>query len=304
MPKRKARLILCSGKGGVGKSTVASAIATYFAEQGKRTLIVSSDPVQALTRIFKKSIGDKVTKLGSNLEAVEIDIEKIAKKVETEYKKIFVDAIASWLDEETAKSLPLEILSGVDDLLAIDRIRHFVEGEYDVVIWDTSPTGRTLRLLGLSKKMSEAFAKKFRTIYKLLHPWQTLKVFFGGPKPKLLAAFENLGKMVENTERMLSDARTELILVLNPEKLSILEGKQLREAAEEHNITVKRAIINKMILPCKCKFCSMKQKEQIENLKLIKREYSDLKLLTMPYLPYEILSKERVREYAHKLFAD
>jgi arsenite-transporting ATPase len=304
MPKRKAKLILCSGKGGVGKSTVASAVATYFAGMGKRTLIVSSDPVQALSRIFKKPIGDRITKLGPHLEAVEIDIDKIAKKVESEYKKIFVDALASWVDEETAKSLPLEILSGVDELLALDRIRHFVESDYEVVVWDTSPTGRTLRLLGLSKKMSDAFAKKFGFYFKLLHPWQTLKSFFGGSKPKLLGAFESLGKMVEHTEQMLADAHTELVLILNPEKLSILEGKQLREAAEEHNITVKRAVVNKMLLPCSCKFCSQKRKEEEENMELIKREYSDLKLLTMPYLPYEILSKERVKEYTEKLFAD
>jgi arsenite-transporting ATPase len=306
MPKRKAKLILCSGKGGVGKSTVASAIATYFAGSGKRTLIVSSDPVQALSRIFKKPIGDKVTKLGSKLEAVEIDVDKIAKRVESEYKKIFVDALASWLDEETAKSLPLEILSGVDELLALDRIRHFVEGGYEVVVWDTSPTGRTLRLLGLSKKMSDVFVKKFGFYFKLLHPWQTLKSFITGSKhkPKLTAAFENLGRITLKIEEMLADARTELILVINPERLSILEAKQLREAAEEHNIAVKRVIINKMLLPCNCKFCSEKRKEEEENLELIKQEYQDLKLLTMPYLPYEILSMQRVKEYAERLFAD
>lgn len=304
MPRRRARLVLCSGKGGVGKSTVASAIATYFAESGKRTLLVSSDPVQALSRIFNRPIGDKITTLSRKLDAVEIDIEKLARKVEAEYKKIFVDALASWLDEETAKSLPLEILTGVDELLALDRIRHFVEGGYDAVVWDTSPTGHTLRLLGLSKKVSEAFARKFRVYYKLLHPLQTLRSIFGGPQPKLLTAFEDLGKLVVKTEHMLSDTRTELILILNPEKLSILEGKQLREAADEHGITVKRAVVNKILLPCNCKFCSMKRKEQEENLELIKREYSDLKLLTMPYLHYEILSKKHVQDYAKKLFGD
>jgi arsenite-transporting ATPase len=290
----------------VGKSTVASAIATYFAGSGKRTLIVSSDPVQALSRIFKRPIGDKVTRLGSKLEAVEIDVDKIAKRVESDYKKIFVDALASWLDEETAKNLPLEILSGVDELLALDRIRHFVERGYEVVVWDTSPTGRTLRLLGLSKKMSDVFVKKFGLYFKLLHPWQTLKSFFSGAKrkPRLMVAFENLGKIVVKIEEMLADARTELILVINPERLAILEAKQLREAAEEHNIAVKRVIINKMLLPCDCKFCSKKRKEEEENLEFIKREYRDLKLLTMPYLPYEILSRERVEEYAKKLFAD
>lgn len=305
MARRKTRLILCSGKGGVGKSTVASAIATYFAEKGKRTLIVSSDPVQALSRIFGRKIGDQIARVGTNLEALEIDVDKIAKKVEIEYKKLFVNAVASWLDEQTAKSLPLEILSGVNELLALDRIRSLVEsGKYDVVVWDTAPTAHTLRLLGLSKRMSEVFTKRFGWIYKLIHPLQTLKSVIIGRKPKLLAGLESLGKTVTRVEQMLADPKTELILVLNPEKLSIFEGKQLREAAETHGITVKRAVINKMLLPCKCKFCSMKRREQEENLKIIKKEYSDLKLLMMPYLPYEILSKEKVKEYAHKLFSE
>jgi arsenite-transporting ATPase len=306
MPERKAKLILCSGKGGVGKSTVASAIAIYFAGTGKKTLLVSSDPVQALTRIFKKQIGDKITRLHPNLDAVEIDINKIAKKVETEYRKIFVDAMASWLDEDLAKSLPLEMLSGVDELLALDRIRRYVEGDYNVVVWDTSPTSLTLRLLGLSKKMSDVFTNKLAVYYKLLHPLQTMRSVLGGSKkqPKIINVFDKLGKTVTRIENMLADAHTELILIINPEKLSILEGKQLREAAEGYNITVKRAVINKMILPCKCQFCSMKNKEQDENMKLIKHEYGDLKTMTMPYLPHEVLSKERVLEYAQKLFKD
>ncbi|MEW6222388.1 MAG: ArsA family ATPase [Candidatus Hadarchaeota archaeon] len=304
MPKRKARLILCSGKGGVGKSTVASAIATYFSETGKKTLLVSSDPVQALSRIFNKKVGNKITKITKNLDAMEIDVEKIATKVETEYKDVLADALSSWLDEETAKSLPLHILSGADELLALDKIRRLVDDEHEVVVWDTSPTTHTLRLLGLSKKLSEAFHGKFAALYKLAHPLQAIRAAFGGPEPQLLKAVENLGRTVEKVEKMLADSQTELILVMNPEQLSIFEAKQLKEAAEAHHITVKRAVVNKMLLPCKCNFCTMKRKEQEENLDLIKQEYNDLKLLVMPFMPYEILREKRVREYARELFKD
>lgn len=156
----------------------------------------------------------------------------------------------------------------------------------------------------LSKKLSEAFSGKFGFLFKLAHPIQTIKAALGGPKPKLWVAIENLKKTVENVEKTMADPRTELVLVVNPEKLSVFEGKQLREAAEAHKIIVKRAVINKMLLPCGCKFCSMKRKEQEENLAIIKKEFSDLKLIQMPYLPYEVLSLGRVREYAKKLFAE
>lgn len=301
--KRRARLILCSGKGGTGKSTVAAAIAMNFSGKGEKTLLVSSDPTRSLSGIFNRQIGGNVARLGKNLQAIELDIDKIAKKVEQEYRRIFLDALASWLDEEITKELPLEMISGVDELFALDKIRRFVGQDYDVVVWDTSPTGHTLRLLSLSKKMSVAMSHSLGLYVKLMHPLQTLKSWIGREgEPKILKAFKKLGRITSDIEEMFADSRTELILVLNPERLSINEGKQLREAAERYNITIKRAVVNKMLTPCKCRFCELKRREQQKNLATIQEEYGDLKLLMMPYLPYEIITRERVQEYADKLF--
>ena len=301
--KRRARLILCSGKGGTGKSTVAAAVATHFADEGHKTLLVSSDPTRSLSGIFNKEIGGKLTKLGRDLYAQELDVDKIAKRVEQEYRKIFVDALASWLDEDIMKDLPLEMISGVDELFALDKIRHFVGQDYDTVVWDTSPTAHTLRLLSLSKKVSAAMSRGLSLYVKLAHPLQTLRLWLKGRRePKIIEAFKGLGETTVKIEKMMADGRTELILVLNPELLSINEGKQLREAAERYNVTIKRAVVNKMITPCKCRFCELKRKEQQKNLALIEEEYSDLKLLTVPYLPHEIITMERVKEYAKELF--
>lgn len=303
--KRRARLILCSGKGGTGKSTVAAAIATHFSSRGQKTLLISSDPTRSLSGIFNREIGGKGRRLGRNLQAVEIDIEKITKKVEQEYRKIFIEALTSWLDEEIARDLPLEMISGVDELFALDKIRHFVERDYDVVVWDTSPTGHTLRLLSLSQKLSAAMSRSLGLYIKLVHPLQSLKLWLRGRRePRIIEAFKNLGKAAAKIEEMLADAKTELILVLNPELLSINEGKQLREAAERYNITIKWAVVNKMITPCKCHFCDLKREEQQKNLVRIQEEYGDLKLLMVPYLPHEVITMERVKEYTSKLFEE
>lgn len=303
--KRKARLILCSGKGGTGKSTVAAAIGTHFSSEGKKVLLVSSDPTHSLSGIFNKRLTDKVAKINSNLYATELDVEKIAKKVEQQYRRIFVNALASWLDEEIIEDLPVEILSGVDELFALDKIRYFVDKDYDIVVWDTSPTAYTLRLLSLSQKLSDAVSRSLGLYVKLAHPLQTLKAWFKrAPEPEILTAFKKLGEITKKIEAMLSDARTELLLILNPEKLPIQEGKQLRAAAERYNITVKRLVVNKMMLPCKCQFCTIKRNEQQTNLEVIHKEYGDLKILTVPYFPHEVISKKRVEEYAGKLFEE
>lgn len=303
--KRKARLILCSGKGGTGKSTVAAAIGIHFSGEGKKVLLVSSDPTHSLSGIFNKRLTGNVAKINSKLYATELDVEKIAKKVEQQYRRIFVNALASWLDEEIIEDLPVEILSGVDELFALDKIRYFVDKDYDVVVWDTSPTAYTLRLLSMSQKLSEAVSRSLGLYVKLAHPIQTLKALFKrAPEPEILTAFKKLGEVTKNIEAMLSDARTELILVLNPEKLPIQEGKQLRAAAERYNIALKRLVVNKMMLPCKCQFCTIKRNEQQKNLEVIHKEYGDLKILTVPYFPHEVISKKRVEEYAGKLFEE
>lgn len=299
----RAKLIVCSGKGGTGKSTVAAAIAVHFSIEGEKTLLISSDLAHSLSGIFNRQIGGDVRKLDRNLHGIELDIEKIAKKVERKYRKVFCDALASWLDEEIIKDLPIEMISGVDEIFALDQIRKFVDKDYDVVVWDTSPTGHTLRLLSLSKKISDIISKRLGFYMKLIHPIQTIKMWLGREEePKILKAFKELGGTTDKIEEMLSDSKTEFILVLNPEKLSIIETRQLREAAEEYNITIKRAVINKMILPCKCKFCTLRRKEQEKNLGKIQKEHRDLKILTVPYLPHEIITKKRIREYAEKLF--
>jgi arsenite-transporting ATPase len=301
--KGRARLILCSGKGGTGKSTVAVAIATHFSMEGKKTLLVSSDPAHSLSGIFNRRIGGEVKKLDRNLYGIELDVEKIAEKVEKKYRKVFCDALASWLDEDIIKDLPIEMISGVDEIFALDQIRRFVDEGHDVVVWDTSPTGHTLRLLSLSKKVSDAISRQLGLYMKFAHPLQTIKTWLGrGEEPKIIRAFKELGKTTDKIAETLSDSKTEFILVLNPEKLSMVETRQLREAAEEHNIAIKRAVINKMMLPCKCKFCTLKRKEQEKNLEKIQNEHKDLKILTVPYLPYEIITKKRIREYAEKLF--
>lgn len=298
----RARLIICSGKGGTGKSTVAAAIAMHFSTEGGKTLLISSDPAHSLSGIFNRQIGGEVKKLNSNLYAIELDVGKIAKKVERKYRKVFCDVLSTWLEEEIVRNFPIELISGVDEIFALDQIRKFVEGHYDVVVWDTSPTGHTLRLLSISKKISDMVSQRLGFFMKLAHPIQTIKSWLGGEEPKILTVFKELRETTEKIGEMLSDSRTEFILVLNPEKLSMIETRQLREAAEEHNITIKRAVINKLMLPCKCKFCTLRRKEQEKNLEKIKAEHMDLKILTVPYLPYEIITERRIREYAEKLF--
>ncbi len=301
----RAKLILCSGKGGVGKSTVAAAVAMHFADEGKRTLLISSDPAHSLSGIFDKQIGGKVMKLDQNLYSIELDVEQISERVERKYRKLFADTLASWIDEDIVKDLPLELISGVDEVFALDQIRKFVDRGYEVVVWDTAPTGHTLRLLSLSKKISKAMMGKLAMYMKLAHPIQTIRAWLGkGDEPKIVVAFKELGRSTDKIAKMLADSKTEFVMVLNPEKLSLIEARQLRDAADDHNITIKRAVINKLMLPCKCDFCTLKRKEQEANLAQIQREFNDLKLLTVPYLPHEVISKNRIREYAKKLLEE
>ena len=141
--------IFFSGKGGVGKTSMASTTGVYYADQGKKTLIVTTDPAANLSDVFEQEIGHKVTKITGidKLYAMEIDPDKAT----TEYKERSLAPMRDLFDEEMVK-IAEEQLSGpcTEEMASFDKFIDFMEEpEYDIIIFDTAPTGHTIRLLEL-----------------------------------------------------------------------------------------------------------------------------------------------------------
>ena len=243
--------IFFSGKGGVGKTTMASASAVHYAMSGKKTLIVTTDPASNLADVFEQEIGHKITPIKgiNNLWAMEIEPDKATK----EYKEKIIAPYREIMPEDVIASLE-ENLSGpcTTEMAAFDRFIDFMEGdEYDSIIFDTAPTGHTIRLLQLpvdwSKHIQEAASGSGQTC---LGPVQTIQ--------------DSKDKYDRATALLKDSEKTTFIFVMRPEDLSLYETQRASRELETIGIVSGELIING-ILPeevCGIEFFKKKYEAQ------------------------------------------
>ncbi len=225
------RYLFFSGKGGVGKTTMASASAIHYAMHGNKTLIVTTDPASNLADVFEQEIGHKITPIKGiqNLWAMEIEPDKAAK----EYKEKIIGPYREIMPEDVIVSLE-ENLSGpcTTEMAAFDRFIDFMEGdEYDIIVFDTAPTGHTIRLLQLpvdwSKHIQEAASGSGQTC---LGPVQTIQ--------------DSKDKYDRATALLKDTVKTTFIFVMRPEELSLYETQRASRELETIGINSGELIIN------------------------------------------------------------
>jgi len=228
------RYLFFSGKGGVGKTTMASATAIHYATEGKKTLIVTTDPASNLADVFEQAIGHKITPINGikNLSAMEIDPDEATR----EYKEKIIGPFREIMPDDVLASIN-EQLSGpcTTEMASFDRFIDFMgTDEYDVIVFDTAPTGHTIRLLELpvdwSKHIEESAKGSGQTC---LGPVQTIQ----DSKDK----YDRATSLLKDTER------TSFIFVMRPEVLSLYETLRASKELETIGIKSGELIINGII---------------------------------------------------------
>lgn len=221
-----------SGKGGVGKTTLAAATAVRTAEAGKRTLIVSTDPASNLADVFERPIGSRVTELAPNLFALEIDPDAATK----EYGERALAPLRAALPPDAMKVLEEQFRSACTvEIASFDRFTDFLEDtEFDHVVFDTAPTGHTLRLLELpvdwSRHIEEAAQGTGQTCI--------------GPVASLQGAKAKYDRAIA----VLRDpGATEFTLVCRPERISVDELLRARKELRTLGIGNFRVVVNGVI---------------------------------------------------------
>ena len=198
-----AKLILFTGKGGVGKSTTSAACAYHYASEGYKTLLVSSDPAHSTEDVVGVPIGAEPTYLRPNLWAMNIHADAKAKE--------FQEKMLTQMDSTVAKWFPgfePEILTdwasfpGIDEVFALEEIMNLVQGvEYDVVVFDTAPTGHTLKAL----TAPDAFNKFLLRILRMKARVEGIKSVFlkKGDTDELIRLLEEATSKIENFKSLL-----------------------------------------------------------------------------------------------------
>ncbi|KAK9158477.1 hypothetical protein Scep_005051 [Stephania cephalantha] len=306
---------MLGGKGGVGKTSCAASLAVKFANHGHPTIVVSTDPAHSLSDSFAQDLTGgmlvPVDGLDSPLFALELNPEKAREEFRSASQKNggtgvkdFMDSMGLGMLVDQLGELKLgELLDtpppGLDEALAISKVMQFVEApEYSMftrIVFDTAPTGHTLRLLSLPDFLDASIGKILKLKQKLASATSAIKSVFG-KEEKQEDASDKLEKLRERMKKVRDLFRdtdsTEFVIVTIPTVMAISESSRLHSSLKKESVPVKRLIVNQVLPPSAsdCKFCAMKRKDQNRALEMIgdDPELSGLRLIKAPLVDVEI----------------
>src|SRR5262245_5423105 len=290
----KKRILFFGGKGGVGKTTCASAMALAASREKKRVLLGSTDPAHSTSDIFERPFAREESEVYPGLMGLELDGDFEAKryvgKVKTQIAKLFSPAILKEAERqiELASSMP-----GVEEVALFDRMSDLIVDRldaYDLIVFDTAPTGHTLRLLRMPELMSswiEALSKRRRTLLTLNQNIDKVRL---NPEQEdidrdpILTTLERRKEKLEQVRaRLMQHNFTGFMLVLIPERLPIEESARAAQMLREFNVNVCGIVVNR-VLPDNLDggfYQARRQQEQIYRDE-ISRRFAEYSLLWIP----------------------
>jgi arsenite-transporting ATPase len=309
LEKEPKRLIMIGGKGGVGKTTCASAIALHFSLRGKKTLIISSDPTPSLSDIFEMEIGDQETPIKNvtNLYGIEVSSEVVLKKWKERFGPEIYEVVSSFASVDYDFVDYIGGAPGIEEEYMLNYILELVEsGQYDLVVWDTAPAGHTLRLLHLPQiflKHLEAATKFYMNLYSYLEKLkETVKLKTG--KRSLLEIISGWEDLAEKVVAFIRDPqKSEFIIVTIPEALGVKQTERIIKDFDEYQLKVNHLIVNYVIQEADCEFHKIRSQMQQDYIKILKDQYSHrIKLIETPLFPQEIKGIDKIEKISEILF--
>lgn len=245
------RIILYTGKGGTGKTSIAAATAVKSARQGKKTLVVSTDAAHSLGDSLEIKLSPEPVEIEKNLWAQEIDsiheVEKGWGKVQEYLTRLFT---AKTIKDITTEELT--VFPGIEELLSLLRILgYYKEKTFDVVIIDCAPTGETLALLSFPEMlrwwMDKLFPMKRKAI-KIIGPVVEPLIGIPMPSDSVMGEIENIYNQLDEMRQLLSDKNiTSIRIVVNPEKMVIKEAQRSFTYMNIYDFNVDAIIVNRVI---------------------------------------------------------
>ena len=302
------RVIIYTGKGGVGKTSVAAATALQSARAGHRTIVMSTDAAHSLADSLEVPLSGETRHIEENLDAIEVDVVHELETRWNEVQKYVSDFLQSQgLGEVNAKEMT--VWPGMELMSALFYVWEFYDSKmYDVVILDTAPTAETLRLLSFPE-MSDWYFDKLYKIFKntLKLARATVGKFMKTPLPsnEVLKDIEKIRDRLRSVKEILTDPTiTSVRLVVNPEKMVITETQRAYTYLCLYGYTVESIIINRIIPKDACghEFFEEKCKEQDKHMQTIEEIFSPLKMLRAELMSREVVGRVALEKLADQLF--
>jgi len=296
------RLILFGGKGGVGKTTCASAAAVQLADAGLQTLLLSTDPAHSLSDCLEQEIGPEIRVVEGvkNLSALEVSAERLFLQFKEEHGeeiKRILDT-GTYLDEEDITEIFSLSIPGLDEVMSLKKLVDLMEKEdYDLYILDTAPTGHALRLLALP----ELLDGWIKTLAKIRYKYHYVSFRLSGREmhdasDDLLFAMK---RTVKRLHALLRDPETcEFVVVTIPEAMVVAETRRLMKNLARLRIPLKHLIVNHVtsVDQWDCPFCYERWQEQRGPLQECERTFPQLRIFHILERPHQVTGIRRLRE--------
>src|SRR6266496_3262832 len=303
------RVVLFTGKGGVGKTTVAAATAVRAARAGSRTLVMSTDPAHSLADSFEVAIGSEPTAITPNLWAQQIDAQDRLEDNWREIQDYFIQ-LMNWAGTETIQAEELTVIPGLDEIFALIDVKTHVEsGEYDMLVVDCAPTAETLRLLSLPEIMNWYIERIFpveRRVVKTIRPMVSKMTSLPIAGDPFFGAVESLHRNLDAVRRILIDERTSSVrLVVNPEKMVISEARRTYTYLSLFGYRVDAVVVNRIIPDTVTDPYFGKWKEiQAEHLATVHESFQPLPILTAKLFDQEMVGLDLLGKMAEEVYGD
>ena len=303
------RVILYTGKGGVGKTTVAAASAVKCAKLGHRTLIISTDAAHSLGDSFDMELGDHPTKVATNLYAQEINA---LHEMEEHWERVhgyLIALFASWgVDDFVAEEMATP--PGMEEVASLMWIkRHKEEGKFDVVIVDCAPTGETLQLLAFPDVARWYLTKIFpleRKVWKMARPMVQPFTSIPLPTDDIFGHIKDLLFDLDGMKNILGDPKVCTIrLVLNLEKMVVKEAQRAFTYLCLYDYLTDLVVVNR-VLPDEVTdgYFDAWHKSQKKYDALVDTAFSPVPIRRTPLFSHEIVGLKSLAEMADAIFDD
>ena len=301
------RIVLFSGKGGVGKTTLAAATAVRAASLGHRSLVMSTDAAHSLGDSLAQALGPEPTRVAENLDAMEIDVHH---ELDREFGPIrnFLARFfkGQGLDEVVADEMA--ILPGMEELFSLLRVAELAQSrKYDLLLVDCAPTGETLRMLAAPDVLRFYFRKIFpvqRLLARTVRPVAPLVTSIPVPEDDVFVAIKRLYERIERLDPLLRDPKvTSIRIVLSLEKMVIAESERLFTYLGLYGYSVDAVIANR-VLPETLKGAYFERwgRAQAGHMKRVKEGFSSMPILESPLRDEEVMGTRLLGSLADEVY--
>lgn len=309
MSEGTGRTLLFTGKGGVGKTTVAAATALRCADAGARTVVLSTDPAHSLADSLGVDLGTRPTPVTDGLWAQQLDARERMEEAWGDIRGWLVD-VFEWAGVDGVEAEELALLPGLEEVFGLVDIKTYADsGEWDVIVVDCAPTAETLRLLSLPDVLRWYMERVFptsRRLHRAVAPVLSRVTSLPVAGDQVFGSAERFYAKLDGVKEVLADGeRTSVRLVVNPEKMVIAEARRTATYLALFGYGVDAVVANRL-LPASISdpWFDRWKKLHAEHLVAIEEGFAPLPVLRAELAEEEVVGLDRLRALADDLYGD